>query len=467
MTTTRSTRKPEVRKPEVTSAAEAIRPVVHHFIGGDPPVRFLFWDGTSIGRATSPVTITINSPNAIRRLLYAPNELGLARSYVAGEIEIIGDIFEALQLRELIARHDERAEAKLNLGGWRDALLAGRSVGALGPPLRAPAEEARMRGRRHSKHRDAEAISHHYDVSNDFYRLLLGPSITYSCAFFESPTTPLEAAQTAKLELVARKLGLGPDMRLLDVGCGWGSMVIHAAKRYGVTAVGVTLSERQAEYAANRIVDEGLSDRIEIRLQDYRDVDDGPYDAISSIGMFEHVGVAQLAAYFEALTSLLRPGGRLLNHAISRPPGRAALSKKSFIARYVFPDGELQEVGSVVSAMQSHGLEVRDVESLREHYELTLRRWVANLETAWEPAIRLVGPARARIWRLYMAGSALAFRAGRINVHQVLGVKPGPNGASGMPLTRAELLGEGARGRHNNSAKMPANIATPTVSHTT
>jgi cyclopropane-fatty-acyl-phospholipid synthase len=217
-------------------------------------------------------------------------------------------------------------------------------------------------------------------------------------------------------------------------------MVMHAASSFGVRAVGITVSRSQADLAAKRVADAGLADLVEIRLQDYRDVDDGPFDAISSIGMFEHVGLAQLKRYFVVLFGLLRSGGRLLNHAISKPSGRARFAKDSFIARYVFPDGELHEVGSVVTAMQEHGVEVRDVESLREHYARTLRSWVANLENHWDEAVKEVGPARARIWRLYMAGSALSFEAGRINVHQVLGVKPAPAGDSHMPATRAFML---------------------------
>lgn len=424
----------------MSSAADIIKPLVHSFLAGDPSIRFNFWDGSSLGPPSTRATININSANAVRRLLYAPNELGLARGYVSGEIDIDGDIFEALTLRQSIARNNPRVALKLGPKGWRHAVTAGRALGVLGPPLPPPPQEARLRGRIHSRNRDLSAISHHYDVSNDFYRLLLGDTMTYSCAFFEDRESPLDAAQIAKLELVSRKLGLQPGMRLLDVGCGWGSMLIHAASRHGVEGVGVTLSENQAEFAAKKVADEGLGDRIEIRLQDYRDVSDGPYDAISSIGMFEHVRMAQLSEYFGTLWGLLRPGTRLLNQAISRPPGRAGSSKKSFINRYVFPDGELQEVGSVVSAIQTQGFEVRDVESLREHYALTLRHWVTNLESSWENAAALAGPERARIWRLYMAASALAFEAGRINVHQVLAVKPGTNGFSGMPSTRSELL---------------------------
>jgi cyclopropane-fatty-acyl-phospholipid synthase len=251
----------------------------------------------------------------------------------------------------------------------------------------------------------------------------------------------LEDAQHAKHELICRKLGLQNGMRLLDVGCGWGGMVIHAARHYGVSAVGVTISGQQADLASKRVAEAGLADRIEIRLQDYRDVSDGPFDAISSIGMFEHVGMSQLGEYFQILHGLLRDRGRLLNHAIGRSaPDRPSLDTGSFIGRYVFPDGELHEVGTIVTAMQKLGYEVRDVESLREHYARTLRAWVANLEANWEEAVQLVGAARARVWRLYMAGSAIGFEGNRINVHQVLGVKPDADGASGAPRTRRDWI---------------------------
>ena len=264
--------------------------------------------------------------------------------------------------------------------------------------------------------------------------------MTYSCAYFAGESATLEQAQSAKHELVCRKLGLRSGMRILDVGCGWGEMAIHAARHHAVRVLGVTLSRPQAELAAKRVADAGLSDRVTIRIQDYRDVRDGPFDAIASIGMFEHVGRAKSHDYFRSLVRLLEPGGRLLNHAISKPFGRSSFARDSFISRYVFPDGELQEVGSVISAMQEVGFEVRDVESLREHYARTLRSWVGNLQGNWEAACDLVGAARARVWRLYMAGSALMFEAGRINVHQVLGVRPGQSGSSGMPATRAELV---------------------------
>jgi cyclopropane-fatty-acyl-phospholipid synthase len=423
----------------MTTAAETIRPVVMSFLGGEPVVPIRFWDGSSLGPKSGDGAVIVNSPKALRRLMYEPNELGLGRAYVAGEIDFEGDIFRALQLRENLVERSTEAEIRTGLQGRARIVRAARTLGVLGPPLTPPHQEARLRGRLHTKSRDRQAVTHHYDVSNDFYRLLLGESMTYSCAYFEDTAVSLDAAQTAKLDLVCRKLGLRRGMRLLDVGCGWGSLLIHAARIYDVEAVGVTLSGNQAELAAKRVADEGLSHRIDVRVQDYRDVRDGPYDAISSIGMFEHVGVARLKEYFGDLFGLLRPEGRLLNHAISRPPGSAGLDKKSFVARYVFPDGELQEVGSVVTGMQTQGFEVRDVESLREHYALTLRHWVTNLETSWKRAVDAVGAERARIWRLYMAGSAIGFEAGRVNVYQVLGVKAGSDGASGMPLTRSWL----------------------------
>ena len=425
--------------------AETLGPLVRALLGGDPPVAIRFWDGSALGPEVdltrpSRSAIVVRSPDAIRRLLYAPNELGLGRAYVAGDLDVEGDVYAALSIREAVANDDDRVDFGLSVLDRLKALGAARHVGGLGRPLPAPEEEARLGGRMHTRARDAAAISHHYDVSNDFYRLILGPTLTYSCAYFASPDTPLDDAQRAKYDLICRKLGLRRGMRLLDVGCGWGGMVLHAAEHYGVNAVGITLSRQQHALATERVAAAGLAGQVEVRLQDYRDVDDGPFDAISSIGMFEHVGMDRLTEYFTKLYTLLPDQGRLLNHGISRPAGPSAIDKHSFIARYVFPDGGLHEVGKVVSAMQEEGFEVRDVESLREHYALTLRRWVANLEADWDEAQALVGPRRARIWRLYMAGSALNFEAGRTSIHQVLGVRKAPTGASGIPLTREEWL---------------------------
>lgn len=438
---TGSVESPETRDP----VARRLEPLVQRFLGRRLPAAIAWWDGSASGPARSPAVVSVRSPRALRRLLYSPNELGLGRAYVAGEIAIESSVFDALSLRDSLAARNQHVELKLGWRAWLELLRAALSVGAIGPPLPPPPEEARLRGKIHSKSRDARAVSHHYDVSNDFYRLVLGDTMTYSCAYFDSPGMGLDDAQISKYDLICRKLGLRPGMRLLDVGCGWGGMLMHACREYGVTAVGITLSSRQADLAAKRVAEAGLATSAEVRLQDYRDVPDGPFDAISSIGMFEHVGLKRLGAYFGSLYRMLRPEGRFLNHAISRPSGGPGFDRRSFISRYVFPDGELHEVGTVVSAMQRHGFEVRDVESLREHYALTLRRWVANLEAHWDDAKRLAGDARARIWRLYMAGSALGFEAGRLDVHQVLGVKIGPDGSSAMPLRRDYLVADPAR----------------------
>jgi cyclopropane-fatty-acyl-phospholipid synthase len=407
--------------------------LVRRVLGPDVPLAVRAYDGSEAAPPDPIATLILCRPEALQRFVTAPGELGLGRAYVAGDLDLEGDLFGALSA---IAEHLPKPNAH----------LVADIVRVLGPsrlrPLPPPPEEARLHGLRHSKARDAQAIAHHYDVSNDFYALVLGPSMTYSCAVWETPAVGLEVAQAAKHELVSRKLALEPGMRLLDVGCGWGGMVLHAAAEHGVRAVGVTISQRQADLAKKRAADLGLGDLVEIRLQDYRDVDDGPYDAVSSIGMFEHVGLERLHAYFQNLHSLIRPGGRLLNHAIGRPArpsdGRSVplphrRRRRTFINRFVFPDGELHEVGTIVSAMQQDGFEVRHLESLREHYALTLRAWVANLEASWDEAVALTSEGRARVWRLYMAASAVGFEAGRIQVHQAMAVKP-DHGRSGMPL---------------------------------
>ena len=410
----------------MTSAASLLEPIVGRLLGPEVPVAVRFWDGSSIGAGAT--TVVVRSPEAIKHLLWAPNELGLGRAYVAGQLDLEGDIYDLLQLKSEAPELGPRAIPAL-LSAARKLDLIGRK-----PPV--PPEEARLRGRRHSRQRDAAAIRHHYDVSNDFYRLVLGPTMTYSCAYFRDEHMTLDDAQESKYELICQKLGLEPGMRLLDVGCGWGGMVLHAARHHGVEAVGVTLSPSQHELATKRIAEAGLGDRVEVRVQDYRDIRDGPFDAISSIGMFEHVGLARLEEYFERLLALLPPGGRLLNHGISRPRGEGGFDRGSFIDRYVFPDGELHEVGRVVSRMADVGFEVRDVHGLREHYAKTLRHWVSNLEGRWDDAVALAGPGRARVWRLYMAASAVNFESGRTAIHQVLAVKPTADGDAALPLTR-------------------------------
>ena len=395
-----------------------------------PAVAVEAYDGSRSGPPNPTTVVRVRTPKALRRMLQRPGELGLARAYVAGDLDVDGDVFELARLGERAERTPWRLRTLLGLAryaGWR--LLV---------HVPAPREEARLRGGRHSRRRDAAAITHHYDVSNEFFGIVLGPSLTYSCAVFARDDDSLEAAQAHKHDLVCRKLGLRPGMRFLDVGCGWGSLLLHAATHYGVTGVGVTLSHAQAELAARRVADAGLAGRVTIRVQDYRDVADGPYDAISSIGMFEHVGLAHLRVYFGRLFGLLRPGARVLNHGISQGlqfGGGASprFKRMGFFDRYVFPDGELHEVGSVVSTMQGAGLEVCHVEGFRDHYARTLRRWTANLDRGWDDAVRHVGAGRARVWRLYMAASAIGFETNRTSLHQVLAARP-DGGATGFAL---------------------------------
>ena len=305
-------------------------------------------------------------------------------------------------------------------------MRTGLALGVVGREPPPPPEEVRLTrfGRMHSRRRDAAAIAHHYDLGNDFYRLVLGPSMVYSCAVWEDPGVDLEAAQEVKLDLVCRKLGLRPGARLLDVGCGWGSLAMHAAREYGADVVGITLSQEQAMLARKRVAEAGLSG-VEIRVQDYRAVEDGQFDAISSVGMAEHVGRAKLPGYTATLEALLRPGGRLLNHAIAWAEEATTWKNDTFIARYVLPDGELISLGDMINALTSGELEVIDVEPLRRHYALTLRAWVRNLEEHWDAAVAATSEGRARVWRLYMSASALAFEVGKLGVNQVLLQKPG------------------------------------------
>ena len=437
---TRSPRsRPDVRsrQPRPTeddTAARVLAPLLHAVFGERTPVRFAFWDGSDTGASPVDGVVRVHSPLAVRRILWAPDQLGLARAYVAGELDIDGDVYAMLTALRDAVPTDMRL-------GWQvapAALTAARRLGVLGPPPPPPDEERRLHGWRHSVRRDSRAISHHYDVGNDFYRLVLGPAMTYSCAYFASPDLDLAGAQAAKHELICRKLGLHEraGMRLLDVGCGWGSLAIHAAREHGAQVVGITLSREQVHLARQRLADAEVSDRVEIRLQDYRDLHDETFDAIASVGMSEHVGGGRISRYFRILRDLLVPEGRLLNHAISSVDG-SRLGRRSFVGRYVFPDGELLDVGDTVLAMEHAGLEVRDVEALREHYATTLRCWVANLEAAWDEAVALAGPGRARVWRLYMAGSAIGFADAGLSVHQVLGVRTTVEGRSGVPPTRA------------------------------
>jgi cyclopropane-fatty-acyl-phospholipid synthase len=403
-------------------------------VPGGLPYGLRLWDGSEVKPTSEEPagTLDVRGPKAVRYLVTQPNELGIGRAWVSGELDFDGDLERAISAGERFRG------LRLGIVDRLAALRAAMKLGALRVRAAPPAVEARIRGRLHSLSRDRQAVRHHYDVSNRFYRLVLGPSMVYSCAYFASPDDTLEEAQERKLDVICRKLRLREGERLLDVGCGWGSLVLHAASRYGVRAVGVTLSEPQAELTRERIRDAGLSDACEVRVADYREVADGPYDKIASVGMYEHVGEGQLGTYFAKLRELVRPGGLVLNHGIVRL-GRRPKGTKRFIPRYVFPDGDLHPAGAVVEAMEGEGLELRDAESLREHYGLTLRRWVANLAAHRDEAIAEAGEARERIWRLYMTASALAFDRGEIAVQQLLAAAPG--GRHALPLARAPQTG--------------------------
>jgi cyclopropane-fatty-acyl-phospholipid synthase len=424
-----------------TSIATRLNALLANLLQAPLPLRLRAWDGSEVGPAGAP-TLIVHNRRALRRLMWQPNELGLARAYVSGDIDLQGDVYEALsRLGALIWRGPDAGGPPVRAVAADLARL-----GALGPQPKPPPEEIAMSGLPHSRRRDRQAVSHHYNVGNDFYRLVLGPSMVYSCAYWTStdPGYSLADAQRDKLDLICRKLALRPGQRLLDVGCGWGGLARHAAREYGVHVVGITLATEQADYARKQVAESGLGDQVEIRIQDYRDLDDAPYDAIASVGMAEHVGTGPYREYAAILYRQLRGGGRLLNHQIATlhpdaaPAGRR--QPRTFIDAYVFPDGELAPLGTTVSLLEAAGFEVRDVQALREHYGRTLRAWVANLEAAWPTAVRLTSVGRARVWQLYMAASALAFERGHIGVNQVLAVRPHRDGAADMPPTRAGWL---------------------------
>jgi cyclopropane-fatty-acyl-phospholipid synthase len=419
-----------------TSQDMTIGEMIDRLIKGGLPVRFTAYDGSTAGPETSTIGLHLRNERGLRYLLTAPGDLGLARAYVTGDLEVTGvhpgNPYQAIALM--------KAHTKFRMPPAADALRMIRGLGLsnLKPPPVPPQEHLPkwrrvVEGMRHSMTRDAEVIHHHYDVSNRFYELVLGDSMTYTCACFPSADATLEEAQAFKYDLVARKLDLQPGQRLLDVGCGWGGMVRHAARRYGVKALGVTLSEQQALWANEAIKRDGLDHLAEVRYLDYRDVPETEFDAISSIGLTEHIGVRNYPAYFGFLRDRLRTEGRLLNHCITRPDN-ATKDTGAFIDRYVFPDGELTGSGKIISEIQEAGLEVRHEENLREHYAMTLDGWCQNLEANWDACVAEVGEGTARVWGLYMAGSRYGFETNEIQLHQVLAVKTDPTGSAGFPL---------------------------------
>jgi cyclopropane-fatty-acyl-phospholipid synthase len=381
------------------------------------PFTVELWDGTSVPSTNGGgPTFQVRSPDAFAHALRAPGQLGLGRAYVSGALAVddLDDVLEVLDGWEPPPL-DRRAQARL-------ALAAARASGLRRPPP-APRSELQLRGRRHSPERDARAVRHHYDVSNDFFKLFLGESLTYSCALFSRGAKTLEEAQEAKLELVCTKLALEPGQRVLDVGCGWGSFALHSAANHGVSVVGITLSEPQARLARERAAEHGLADRVEIRVADYRELGDEPFDAVASIGMVEHVGAAQIDVYARQVARLVRPGGRVLNHGIARlrvgDPEAGPFSE-----RYVFPDAAPLHLSRIQTAMERAGLETEHVEGLRSDYAETLRHWARNLDDNLEEATRLAGPERVRVWRLYLRAARRGFESGFTSVYQVRCSRP-------------------------------------------
>lgn len=390
------------------------------------------WDGTQWPDDTArPATIVLKHPGALRQMFLPGSELGLAEAYLYDDFDVEGQIETVFDLADHLGAATGGLLQRLRLA--RELLRLPASDGR----ERGQRGRARLGGRQHSVQRDREAVRYHYDISNDFYALWLDQRMVYSCAYFERPHDDLDMAQARKLDYLCRKLRLGPGQRLLDLGCGWGGLVLHAAREYGVDATGITLSQPQADLANERIAAAGLVDRCRVWVRDYREMDPADrYDALVSVGMFEHVGEALLPTYFQLAHALLEPAGVFLNHGIANTVADQPVNGPSFSDTYVFPDGELVPISTTARVAEEAGFEVRDVESLREHYALTLRHWVRRLEASHEHALAYVDEPTYRVWRLFMSGSAHGFTVGRLNVYQTLLVKPDENGHSGLPLTR-------------------------------
>ena len=403
-----------------------------------PPRAFAvrLWNGLALPASTEPpFTLVLTHPGALRRILLPPTDLTAGEAFVRGDFDVEGDLETA------VAAVVEAAGKRSTLD-WATAALQTLALPRTAAQGQIP-PRARLRGPRHTPKRDRAAVQHHYDVGNDFYALWLDRRMVYSCAYFPTGTEELNAAQEAKLEHICRKLRLRPGERLLDIGCGWGGLVAYAAQHYGVHALGVTLSEPQALVGRERIAAAGLGDHAEIRACDYREVSGAPFDKIVSIGMVEHVGRSRLPEYFCQVWRLLRPGGLFLNHGITARglamPWRRLGPGRSFMQAHIFPDGELVPIAPTLAAAQRAGFEVRDLENLREHYARTLRLWLRNLEAHRREATVLVGKARYRTWRIFLAASAQGFAAGRTEVFQALLARPEASGAVPLPWSRADL----------------------------
>jgi cyclopropane-fatty-acyl-phospholipid synthase len=407
------------------TVAGRLAALIRQGAGADLPVRIRAWDGTEAGPAGGPVLV-IRNRRALRRLLWAPGEMGLARAYVTGDVDVEGDLADGF--RRAWAMSAKR-RTSITLRDKVGAGLAAARLGAVGPPPRPPAAEARLAGRLHTRGRDRAAIAHHYDLSNDFYRLLLDDHMAYSSAYYDDldtdRTTSLHDAQTAKLNLVCRKLELAEGGRLLDVGCGWGSMILHAATNFGVHATGITLSSEQRDFITERVRELGLQDRVEVRLQDYRELSDPPatFDAVSSIEMGEHVGEGNYPTYVATMLNALKAGSPLLLQQMSRREGTAP-GGGPFIESYIAPDMHMRPLWQTVRHLENAGFEVRGVEAMREHYVRTVEHWLETFENHYDRFVALQGEEVARVWRLYLIGGGLAFEQGRMGVDQILARKP-------------------------------------------
>jgi cyclopropane-fatty-acyl-phospholipid synthase len=412
----RPARKP-VAKTKDDGVAQVIADLLTEHAGLDLPVRLRAWDGSEAGPPGTPVVV-IRSAQALRRILWRPGELGLARAYISGDLDVEGDLTEGLRL--VLNATRPTAVTRTVLATARAALR----LKVLGPPPPPPGCEIRVTGRLHSRARDRAVIAGHYDVPAAFYQLILDPNMAYSCACYPDSTRglTLAGAQRAKLEMICRKLALEPGQKLLDMGCGWGSLTVHAARDHHAQVTAVTLSGEQGGYVRHRVRGLGLGDRAQVRIQDYRDAGGGPYDAIASVEMGEHVGAANYPLFCAELHRLLRPGGRLLIQQMSR--GSRAPGGGPFIESYIAADMTMRPVGETVRLIEQAGFEVIGVQAMREHYVRTIRAWLDNFEQN-QPAIRdILTEEQIRVWRLYLAGGALAFEEGRMGVDQILALKP-------------------------------------------
>jgi cyclopropane-fatty-acyl-phospholipid synthase len=403
------------------TVASRLAEVVRNAAGVELPIRIRAWDGTEAGPADGPVLV-IRNRRALRRLLWAPGEMGLARAYVTGDVDVEGDMADGFRRAWAMSA---RRRTSIPLRDKAGAGLSAVRLGAVGLPPRPPASEARLAGRLHTRGRDRAAIAHHYDLSNDFYRLLLDDHMAYSSAYYTHDGQSLHDAQTAKLDLVCRKLELKEGQRLLDVGCGWGSMILHAARNFGVHATGITLSGEQRDFITARVKELGLQDRIEVRLQDYRELSDAPatFDAVSSIEMGEHVGEGNYPTYVTTMLNALKAGSRLLLQQMSRREGTAP-GGGPFIESYIAPDMHMRPLWQTVRHLTNAGFEVRDVEAMREQYVKTVDHWLETFESRYDEFVALQGEEVARVWRLYLIGGGLAFEQGRMGVDQILARKP-------------------------------------------